>query len=223
VSEVRTDTRRPLSRDAILNAALTLADEQGLEALSMRRLAAQLGVEAMSLYNHIPSKAALLAGLLARTLMGIGTAHGEGRDWSDELRTIALATRAVAQRHPCFVQLLTSQQLHTDEMLLPVEATLRSLHAAGLDLEQTAQAYQTIVGYVVGFLLQERSGVIGISCCGGAGDPPDPTLPTPNSVPLIRRVQEDGTAGDRSFEFGLDLLIAGLSTRLPGARPRAVG
>jgi len=92
-------TRTPLSRDRILRTALELADEQGIDALSMRKLAQQLGFEAMSLYNHVRNKKDLLDGMLGLVLAETEPPSDEG-SWDEAIRTSAISVHDALRRHP---------------------------------------------------------------------------------------------------------------------------
>ena len=194
-------THLPLSRARVLDAAVKLADEQGLPALSMRKLAAELGVEAMSLYNHLPNKAAMLSGMLERMLEGLDIPAEPGLAWTDRLRRGATSFLAVHRAHPSFIQLLTSQHIHTGSALAPTEAVLGIFRQAGFDSADASRAYQALIGYVLGFILQQDVGTIGLSCCG-----------------LGEACAHAGPAGsgdtESDFQFGLDMVLFGLEAKL---------
>jgi AcrR family transcriptional regulator len=213
-------SRTPLSRARILDAALRFVDEYGLDALSMRKLASELGVEAMSLYNHVPSKGAVLDGLLERLLDEIDVRPGGDRHWTDRVRAAARSFRRLALRHPSFVQLLTRQHVHSEATMRPLEASLSILRQAGFGPEEALLAYKALIGYVIGFVTQEVSGALGLPDCGpedqvelGGGlevalDPERFPVLT-ETLPLRQRVRPDA-----AFDFGLDLILAGLHSRL---------
>ena len=194
-------THLPLSRTRVLDSALKLADDQGLPALSMRKLAAELGVEAMSLYNHVPSKAALLSGMLERMLEGLDIPAGPDLAWTERLRRGATSFLAVNAAHPSFIQLLTSQHIHTGSALAPTEAVLGIFRQAGFTGPDATRAYQALIGYVLGFILQQDVGTIGLSCCGQG-----------------EACAHAGAAGsgdaDADFQFGLDMVLQGLEAKL---------
>jgi AcrR family transcriptional regulator len=195
----------PLSRTRVLDGAVRMADQQGLAALSMRKLAAELGVEAMSLYNHVPSKAALLSGMLERMLEQLEIPSGPGFDWTDRLRHGATSFLLVARTHPSFIQLLTSQHIHTGTALAPTAAVIGIFRSAGFADQDATRAYQALVGYVLGFILQQDVGTIGLSCCG-------------QDESCAHRLSLPGAGADPAadFEFGLDLVLLGLAAKLRG-------
>ena len=128
------------------------------DALTMRcRLAGELGVEAMSLYRHVPSRAALLDGLAARL-----TAEIEGRDsaleWPDALRAFAGDLRALAQRHPAAFSLVSMRVLNTAQTLAPVEHVLASLRRGGFTPARAIAAYRLLTAYARGYALSEIAG-----------------------------------------------------------------
>ena len=220
-------SRTPLSRARILDAALRFVDEHGLDALSMRKLAAELGVEAMSLYNHVASKGAVLDGLLERLLDEIDVRPGGERHWTERITAAARSFRKLALRHPSFVQLLTTQHVHSEATIRPLEASLSILRQAGFGPEEALLAYKALIGYVIGFVTQEVSGALGLPDCGpGASgehvrsgglevalDPERFPVLT-ETLPLGQRVRPDA-----AFDFGLDLILAGLQSRLAAAAP----
>jgi AcrR family transcriptional regulator len=213
-------SRVPLSRARILDAALRFVDQHGLEALSMRKLAAELGVEAMSLYNHVPSKGAVLDGLLEGLLDEIDVRPGGGRHWTERIRVAARSFRRQALRHPSFVQLLTTQHVHSEATMRPLEASLSILRQAGFDPEEALLAYRALIGYAIGFVTQEVSGALGLPDCGPEASgklhegvevelDPERFPVLAETLPLGQRLRLD-----EAFDFGLDLILAGLQSRL---------
>jgi AcrR family transcriptional regulator len=147
-------TRLPLSRARIVGAAVSLADRGGLEALSMRKLASGLGVEAMSLYNHIANKDDLITGMVDSVFAEIGPPP-RGVGWKAAMRQRALSAHAVLLRHPWATALL-------DSRIQPGPATLRhhdgiigSLRAGGFPIALAAHAFSVLDSYVYGFALQQ--------------------------------------------------------------------
>ena len=201
--------RPPLTRERILQAALALIDEHGLEWLSMRKLAAELGVEAMSLYNHVPGKGALLDGVTELLLSRLDVPLGGELDWKERVRVGARSLRALARQHPCLVPLLTTRQVRTPTALRTAHGLLEALRHAGFDEERAAYACRTLLGYLFGFLLQELGGLDQAGCPerGGAGEP----------EPLRALADVDH---DRLYDFGLDVILTGLE-RLLAERPAA--
>jgi TetR/AcrR family tetracycline transcriptional repressor len=138
----------------VLRAAVALVDDRGVEALSMRTLAAELGVEAMSLYNHVPSKDALLDGIVETVLDEV---HVNAADatWQETLRELALRHRAAAQRHPRVMLLYSSRTVTTPAWRRAVEDTFAALQRAGFTPDEAVAAYRTFWGFVVGYVHTE--------------------------------------------------------------------
>ncbi len=213
--------RRPLTRERILEAALDYVDRNGLEALSMRKLGAELGVEAMSLYNHVPSKAAVLDGIVELLMARIEIEPRPGQDWADRLRVGARSFRRLALEHPRFVALLVTRPSFGPRALRPVEAALATLRQAGFDARTAMAVFRALEGYLLGFVIAEVSGPLGNPEHTGrervfaAGLAPEAFPNLCECVPLAEAADRD-----ELFDFGLDLVISGIELRLRG-QPRA--
>jgi AcrR family transcriptional regulator len=212
-----TARREPLTRTRILEVATRVMDADGLEAVSMRRLGRELGVEAMSLYNHVPSKEALLSGIL-ETVMGQFELPRPGGDWLERLRDLALAYRRLLLAHPNVLSLFAEHRHLDPDCLQPIELTLEALRSGGLSVEETTTAYHMLVGYVMGHAMMEIAGLM-------AGDPgPEHTAQHEvfmQTLPLDRfpRMAEmlpylKQCDHEAEFEYGLDVLLAGLEAKL---------
>ncbi|MFT3774988.1 MAG: TetR/AcrR family transcriptional regulator C-terminal domain-containing protein [Minicystis sp.] len=206
--------RAPLSRERVLATALAIVDAEGLDALTMRRLGSELGVEAMSLYHHVPGKAALLDGL-HEAILGEMAAPRRGRDWVETLRGMARSFRRVLLAHPRALPIFGARPAVTEASLRHVEAALAVLRGAGLSARDSVSAFQVIVAFVVGHALAEVGPILG-------GEPADPRYATldPESFPHLSGVVAELGEHDveAEFEFGLDLLLTGLRAR--AERPR---
>src|SRR6185503_8577277 len=148
--------RVPLSRERVLDAAFALADEIGVESLSMRRLAKALGVEAMSLYNHVGSKDDLLDGLVDLVFEEIEPPPS-GVDWRTAMRRRAVSTREALRRHPWAIGLMEARSQPGPSSIALHEAVLKTLREAGFSLAETVHAYSVQDAYIYGFALQERA------------------------------------------------------------------
>jgi AcrR family transcriptional regulator len=142
--------RAPLDRQRVLAAALLLVDSEGLEALSMRRLGAELGVEAMSLYKHVANKEALLDGIVEQLWTEVGTAQPSGADWAELLRGFAHGVRAMMHRHPQAAGLLLSRCVLPPPLLEILTELLESLRKAGFDEATTGRAVRSLWSYTIG-------------------------------------------------------------------------
>lgn len=139
-----------LTREMVLDAAMALIDREGLSALSMRRLGSELGVEAMTVYHHVPSKNALLDGLVERSLTLASEPLSTGSSWQDALRGLARSWLAMLRAHPDLVPLLLSRPAITTGNPEVMEAVLRRLHHAGFPLGRGLDILYAIAGLVVG-------------------------------------------------------------------------
>jgi AcrR family transcriptional regulator len=147
-----TEARVPLSRDRVLHAAAELADEGGLESLSMRRLAQSLGVEAMSLYHHVRNKGDLLGGMLDIVYSEVEPPSSEG-DWRSAMRRSAISFQQVLMRHPWGCSLLGSSIDASPTRLRYMDAVLGRLRGAGFSADMTHHAYHALDSHIVGFTL----------------------------------------------------------------------
>jgi AcrR family transcriptional regulator len=146
--------RTPLNRERVLRAAIALADERGLEELTMRKLAKELGVEAMSLYNHVANKHDLLDGMVDIVFSEIEAPSPSG-DWKAELRKRAISTRDALNRHRWAIGEMEGRTNHGPANLHLHDAVLGCLRAAGFSIEMTVHAYSVQDAYIYGFALQE--------------------------------------------------------------------
>jgi AcrR family transcriptional regulator len=222
--------REPLSRDRVLAAAVTLADGEGLPAVTMRRLAADLGVEAMSLYHHLPGKNGLLDGLVD-TVVGeidiaierLGPAAAD-QDWRAAVRQRCLAAREVVLLHPWVPPLFGSRKTIPAVVYLHYEKILATLIAGGFSYHLAHRALHALGSMALGFVNEPFS-----PAPAADGDGPDPTeaeltqmaeaLPHLSAMVAAELHAEDtDTLGwcdsQAEFEFTLDLLLDGLARQL---------
>ncbi len=157
----RTPTRRkPLNRERVLRAAVELADSRGIEALSMRRLGQELGVEAMSLYNHVANKDDLLTGI-TELVLGEIELPPEDTDWKAALRQNAISAHDVLRRHPWACNLALAGRRGGAVSVSRAEWTLRRLREAGFSPEVTYHAYHALEAHIFGFTLWQLGHGIG--------------------------------------------------------------
>ena len=196
-----------LTRARILDAAIELVDASGVDALSMRSLAARLDVEAMSLYNHVPSKEALLDGIVEKVLDEVH-APADDRSWRETLRELALRQRAAALRHPRVMLLFSSRTVTSPAWRRPVEDTFAALERGGFSPTAAVNAYRTFWGYVVGYVHGE------LRNADSAGlDAYLSALP-PAEFPATHAHAQQLADVDRGAEFerGLELVLDGIAT-----------
>jgi AcrR family transcriptional regulator len=148
------DARIPLSRERVLSAAIALADEAGIESLSMRKLGQALGVEAMSLYNHVANKDEILNGIVD-IVVGEFDLPPPGTDWKAALRRIALSAYEVLVKHPWAANLVLSASGISESRLQYMEAILGTLRRAGFSAEMTDHGYHALESHIMGFTLWE--------------------------------------------------------------------
>lgn len=205
--------RQPLSRERIIEAAVALVDEQGVEALSMRRLGAALGVEAMSIYNHIPNKDTLLKALVQHVLAQIEIPPQED-DWAERLKRMSRSYRSLALRHPHFVQLIASRPYSGLPALRQVETIFEILEAGGFEESQWMDIVRTVSSFAIGFTLSEVSGFM-----EATDESPETDVDydqVMDEFPRLVRMLPyfEGMNDAEQFEYGLDLFIAGLKRKL---------
>ncbi len=214
--------RRPsLTKDRVLSAALELADHRGLGSLSMRSLALELGVEAMSLYHHVANKDEILDGLVD-LVFGEIEVRSPPADWRQEMRRRAIAMRDALRRHPWAIGLMESRAAPGTESLRRHDAVLAILRAAGFSVELAGHAYSVVDSYVYGFALQEKNlpfhtpdelAAIGAGILGRV-QPKD----YPHLVEfMLERALKPGYDYGDEFLYGLDLILDGLERALVDA------
>jgi AcrR family transcriptional regulator len=207
--------RTPLSREKVLLAAVALADESGIAALSMRKLGEALGVEAMSLYNHVANKDQLLDGMVDLVFGEIELPAG-GSEWKSAMRERAESARRALGRHPWAITLMSTRTSPGPATLRHHDAVIGSLRAGGFSIAMTAHAFSAIDSYVYGFALQEATLPM--------GDTEEETaevatmmmaqVPTDEFPHLteftIGHILKPGYDYGEEFGFGLDLILDGL-------------
>ncbi|HEX2194630.1 MAG TPA: TetR/AcrR family transcriptional regulator C-terminal domain-containing protein [Candidatus Limnocylindria bacterium] len=204
--------RVPLSRERVLAGAVSLADAQGIERLSMRRLAQELGVEAMSIYYHVPNKAGLLSAMLDAVFGEMELPSGDG-DWRDQIRRAAISAHHVLLRHPWACGLLGALTDPSPSRLVWMNAILGSLRQAGFSAEMTHHAYHALDSHIVGFTLWV------LPYLTLARERPDLAQRflaerslegLPHLVEHIALHAEDRAGDTSEFDFGLGLILDGL-------------
>jgi AcrR family transcriptional regulator len=150
----------PLDRDRVLDAALAVAEREGLERMSMRLVARELGVSAMALYRHVRDKDDLLDGLVGR-MLGELQLPDESHPWDQRLRMLAGEVRALAKRHPGLFVLLLQRRAVAAEATRAREAELLALRDAGLDRHAAERLERLLSTVVMGFAYSEATGRFG--------------------------------------------------------------
>jgi AcrR family transcriptional regulator len=219
----RTATRKPLSRSRVLQAAVALADEAGLEAFSMRALAQELGVVPMALYKHVANKEELLDGMVDSVFSEIELPAGD-LDWRSAMRRRAISVRAALGRHSWAIGMMESRHPGPAN-LRNHDAVMGCLRRAGFPFEMAIHAYSVQDAYIYGFALQERdTGFETPRSAGEAAQRRAQTLGALESYPhlaeIAEKLAESGYDNAVEFAWGLDLILDGLE-RLRGRAPEA--
>jgi TetR/AcrR family tetracycline transcriptional repressor len=213
-NEVR--TRETLTRDRVIEAALRVMDDEGLEAVTMRRIAREVGVEAMSLYHHVEDKEDLLDGICERVMAGFEFPEPV-EDWAENCRRGARAWRRILQQHPAVMRLFAEQRgpIRSIDSMRPMEFALRLLRDAGLSDRDTAQAFHAFGGYIQGFVMMELGSIAGGSDEAHLKAHAELAAALPGEFEALVAVSPHfaGCDADEQFEFGLDLLIRGLESK----------
>jgi AcrR family transcriptional regulator len=210
----RAQARAPLSRERVLQTALRLADQGGLESLSMRKLGQELGVEAMALYYHFANKDEIVDGVVDLVFSEIDRPVA-GADWKMEMRRRAISLRDALMRHRWAIGLMESRRNPGPASLLHHDAVIGNLRGAGFDMELVAHAYSVLDGYIYGFALTKMN--LPFETEEEVADvaqtmlDPFPVDQYPNLVAFItEHAMKPGYDFGDEFEFGLDLILDGL-------------
>ena len=210
--------REPLTRERVIAEAIALADDEGIDRLTMRSLAKRLGVEAMSLYHHVDGKDALLDAMVDAVFAEIAQ-PAIGEPWRAEIRARCTSLRDALLRHPWAVGHLNSRRTPGPETLVHHDVVIGCLRAGGFSVSATALAFATIDAFVYGFVLQEATlpfesgdeaaAMIEQDAFGEA------LASYPNMVWFTQEViLGPGYSFTREFEPGLDLVLEGIQSRL---------
>ena len=208
------ERRAPLSRERVLRAAIRLADDSGIDALTMRRLGQELGVEAMSLYNHVANKDDLLDGIVDLVLGDIDV-QPTGTDWKQAMRQRAISAHEVLLAHPWAAVQIMSRYNIGPGMTRYLDATFGRLREGGFSVESALDAWNALDSHLYGFTLQElnlpfeaedasrvSADVLGKLSAGQF----------PHVVEVITQIMQTGRREE--FTFGLDLILDGLERTL---------
>ncbi len=211
--------RTELTRERVLRAAVEIADRDGFESCTIRRIAEELGVGAMSLYHYVPSKVHLIDGMIDRVFAEIEPPPA-GVDWRAAMRARAASTRAALNRHRWANGLMENRTSAGPAGLALREAILRCLREAGFSIEQTMYAYSVQDSYLYGFALlestmpfddAEESKERAETTAAGVDDLKD-AYPYLHEM-VVGHVAKVGFDFDRAFEFGLNLILEALESR----------
>lgn len=217
-STTATTNKQQLTAERVLAGAMELADEIGIEAFTIRKLAAALDTKPMSIYHHVPSKEAILDGMVDRVFAEIARPPAD-LDWKPAIRRRCKSAREVLALHRWATPLMESRTNPGPETLAHHDAVLGCLRRGGLSLEMTAHAYALLDAYVYGFALQEAS----LPATGGADIAelaesivePVPEGTYPHLMEFTsEHVLQPGYDFRAEFDFGLDLILDALDAMI---------
>ncbi len=210
--------RPPLTRQRIIQTALRLMDEEGLEAVTMRRIGRELGVEAMSLYNHVSDKEDILAGVVEAVMATFEFPDDEHADWAERARAAAREWRRLLKVHPNVITLMSEQRKPVTDVqaLRPSEHALEILRESGLSEDEVVKAFHAFGGYIQGFVMAEVANLFGGEDVRVRPEGVSATMPAdePAMASFDRLYRCDF---DEAFEFGLDLMIRGVQAKVAAA------
>lgn len=210
-----------LSRDRVLDTAVALADEKGIDALTMRTLAEALDAGPMSVYYHVANKDEILDGMTDQAFSEIELG-AEGLDWRQAMRDRAISVRKVLTLHPWAISLMQSRTNPGPALLHHHDSVIGTLRHAGFSIEMTAHAYSALDAYIYGFVAQELSLAFDTSSAEEAAEVAEailgnfPTEAFPYLAEMtIEHIMQPGYSYADEFEFGLNLILDSLERLKP--------
>jgi AcrR family transcriptional regulator len=219
--------KKPLSRDLVLETAVSLVDHEGLGALSMRRLGQELGVEAMSLYHHVANKEALLDGMVDAVVGELNAEVGAGggaeaeRDWAAVLRARIITARTVMLRHKWLPAVLESRTSLSAPLVAYYEGVLATLRAGGFSNDLAHHTLHALGSRALGFSQELFDPANGGDAEMSEAEMTAMAEAFPHLAAMMAEVAHEGpdtTIGwcddQTEFEFGLDVVLDGLRVRL---------
>jgi AcrR family transcriptional regulator len=217
-TRTKAPSRVPLSRQRALTTAVALADAEGIGSLTMRRLAQELGIEAMSLYHHVANKDDILDGMVDMVFAEIELPP-DGTEWKTAMRQRARSARAAMTRHPWAIGIMESRSSPGPATLRHHDAVLGSCRGAGFSVEMAAHAFSLLDSYIYGFVLQEvnlpfddtdnlEEVVESMMMPFSADD-------YPHLVELTtQHILQPGYSYGNEFEYGLRVILDGLEAQV---------
>jgi AcrR family transcriptional regulator len=203
--------RAALTEARIVRAAADLIEREGLAAVSMRRVATDLGVAPMSLYNHVPNKAALLDGVAEHVIAQLAYEDEPGGDWQARGLTLARAFRTLAQNHPRGMAVAMARQINSPAGLRLMEHALRIAADGGFTGRQAVRVVRTLVAYIIGSLSREGGHALMLTYA----DDPQGVLERvdPVEYPHVRALAPLIVSHDfeDDFEFGLQVVFSAIA------------
>jgi AcrR family transcriptional regulator len=212
------EPRVPLSRERVLRAAILLADEDGIEALTMRELGLRLGVEAMSLYNHVANKDDILDGMVDLVVSEIEL-PSDTVGWKEAMRRRAISAQAIFSLHSWASALIDSRESSGPARLRYLDWVIGTLRRAGFTLEMAARAFSLLDSYIYGFGRQQLNAAVPLDMT-----PEEMAEAFLRAIPadeypslremVVEHAMKSGYDESADFEFGLDLVLDGLERLL---------
>ncbi len=215
-----TSRRGLLSRERILTTALALVDEHGLDALSMRRLAQELGAEPMSLYHHVPSKRALVDGLVGLVLAEVQPLDDLSGTWQDQIASACRRLRAVLLAHPRMAAAVATRPILAAASVALTESALTLLVAGGLSLREANEVLWLCNAFVMGTTATraewtaDEPGATALMHMW-ADDPSIDMARYPLALATYGASPINSEEGRARFELGLEVLLAGIEAKYP--------
>ena len=206
-----TEARAPLTRERILRAAMGVADERGVGAVTMRAVASRLEVEAMSLYNHVQNKDAILDGMVDLVVDEIDLPT-DAEDWREAMRRRAISAQRAFARHPWAPALMDARTTSGPARLRYFDWVLGTLMDAGFSLEAASRCFSVLDSYIYGFGRQQLS-------AGAGASPAEMAEAMLSAVPadeyphlhrMVLLAMDSGYDAEADFAFGLDVVLEGL-------------
>jgi TetR/AcrR family transcriptional regulator, tetracycline repressor protein len=201
--------RPPLSRDRIAGAALELIDQEGLSGLSMRKLGAQLGVEAMSLYHYVRNKDDLLDAVVDRLYGEIDLPAVEDEEWERTIRAGVRSFRVVLQRHPAALELFATRPARSPESFSVLFWAYGRFRTYGLELADANAALHFVVSFVMGHVWSQHGTLAPLQATDDTADMGFEL--TDEEARFVAHCRD--VPADSLFETGLDTVVAGLRAR----------
>jgi AcrR family transcriptional regulator len=219
--------RDPLTRERVIDAALRIMDAEGVEAVTMRRIGRELGVEAMSLYNHVRDKDDILDGI-SEAVMGRFEIPPSTGDWTQDVRALAREWRRLLGLHPGVMQLLAERHKPLEGMAVyrPMNAALEAIAGARLSPREMAQAFNAFGSYIMGFVMMEQGLMPGRDHHEHAHQHEEVAEALREAgLPLLMTCFEyfAECPTDDQFEFGLELMVDGLRAASERSNAERVG
>ncbi|MGH2699123.1 MAG: TetR/AcrR family transcriptional regulator [Actinomycetota bacterium] len=218
--------RSSLSRDRIVECAITIADAEGIEAVSMRRIASELGATPMALYNHVASKDELMNGIAGQLLKEIDISALDMSDWTKAIKTGYTEFRRVLLRHPKLLPVLQRKTEMSPDALRPIELAVSILQGAGFSPDEALKAHWTLSGFVMGHVLWQMTNPL------LENQEDAMTMPQALAMHHRRVITQDefpclvatlpameSCDMDEAWEFGIDAIVDGLKAKLAAGKP----